>query len=161
MNEGIHSVFGLRWVVSSISIGRHNPCSGSGMIYFVLGRIFSLLLDLIDVTTCSDHEKDLEILLLRQQVRILQRKHPHPPCLFRWETLGLAILAARLISLSSTGHSHVAQVALLFKPETVLTWRRELVRRKWTVSHERSTGRPPIAPDLEAPLLRLANENPR
>ena len=49
------------------------------MIYFVLARIFAFLLDLIAIAWCSDHEKDLENLLLRQQLAILQRKYPHPP----------------------------------------------------------------------------------
>jgi putative transposase len=35
-----------------------------------------------------------------------------------------------------------------------------LVRRKWTFRHRRAGGRPPIAADIEAPILRLAEENP-
>ena len=96
------------------------------MTFFVLGRIFSILLDLLAVAGRSQDEKDLEILLLRQQLRILQHKHPHPPRLSRWEKLGLAILAAQLVSLSSTGRSRLAEVILLFKPETVLKWHRDL-----------------------------------
>ena len=42
------------------------------VMFFVPGRIFSILLNLIAVVGCSDHEKDLEIWLLRQQLRILQ-----------------------------------------------------------------------------------------
>lgn len=68
------------------------------MMFFVLGRIVSILLDLIAVVGRSEHQKELEILLLRQQLRILQRKHPHPPRLAHWEKLGLAILTARLVS---------------------------------------------------------------
>ena len=131
------------------------------MIYFVPGGIFSILLDLIAVAWRSEHEKDLEILLLRQQLRILQRKHPHPPRLSRWEKLGLAVLAARLLTLSSNARSRLAQAVLLFKQDTLLKWHRELVRRKWTCSRRRTTGRPPIAPELETLLLRLAHENPR
>ena len=50
---------------------RHDLCRVSCMIYFVLGRIFSFLLDLNAVARRSDHQKDLEIMLLRQQLRIL------------------------------------------------------------------------------------------
>ncbi len=50
---------------------------------------------------------------------------------------------------------------LLFKPETVLRWHRELVRRKWTVARRRPGGRPPIPAELEALIVRLAGENPR
>jgi len=42
-----------------------------------------------------------------------------------------------------------------------LKWHRELVRRKWTLKKKAPLGRPPIPPDVEALLLRLANENPR
>ncbi len=131
------------------------------MIYFVLGRIFSLLLDLMTVTWRSDHEKDLELLLLRQQLRILQRKHPSPPRLSRWERLGLAVLAARLMACGRTGRNRLAQAVLVFKPDTLLKWHRELVRYKWTFARPQSSGRPSITTDTKALILRLAKENPR
>ncbi len=131
------------------------------MIYSLLACTFAFLLDVAAVLRHSDPEKDLEILLLRQQLRILKRKHPRPPHLSRWDKLGLAVLAARLVVLSSTGRSRLAQVMRLFKPDTVLKWHRELGRHKWTFRRRRVTGRPRIAPELEALLLRLANENPR
>jgi len=49
------------------------------MIYLVLAQIISLPLDLFAIHRRSAHEKDIEILLLRQQLRILQRQHPRPP----------------------------------------------------------------------------------
>ena len=131
------------------------------MIYFVLARIFSLLLDLITVVWRSESEKDLEILLLRQQLRILQRKHPHSPRLCRWEKLGLAVIAARLVALSSAGRNRLSEAMLVFKPDTLLKWHRELVRCKWTFSRRHTDGRPPIASEVEALILCLASENPR
>jgi putative transposase len=50
---------------------------------------------------------------------------------------------------------------LLVRPETILKWHRELVRRKWTYRRQPARGRPPIDAELEAMLLRLARENPR
>jgi len=47
------------------------------MMYVVLARSVGFLLDLTATLRRSDQEKDLEILLLRQQLRILQRNHPH------------------------------------------------------------------------------------
>ena len=148
------------FLLSDLPVGTIRAAS-SCMIFFVLGRIFSILLDLITVVRHAEHEKDLEIVLLRQQLRILQRKHPHPPHLSCSEKLGLTVLAARLMALSGDARSRVAQVVLLFKPDTLLKWHRDLVRRKWTFSRRRATGRPPIAPDLAALLLRLAQANPR
>jgi hypothetical protein len=49
------------------------------MIYFFIAQLFSLLLDLGTVGQHSDRHKDLQILLLRQQLRILQRQHPATP----------------------------------------------------------------------------------
>ena len=47
---------------------------------------------------------------------------------------------------------------LLVQPATLLRWHRELVRRRWTYPHRR--GRPAIAAEIRALVLRLAKENP-
>jgi hypothetical protein len=39
------------------------------------------------------------------------------------------------------------------KPQTLLRWHRELVRRKWIYRAKR-TGRPPIAPELQELICR-------
>ncbi len=130
------------------------------MIYFLLARTFAFLLDLVAIMWRSDHEKDLEILLLRQQLRILQRKHPRPPRLSRSDKLGLAVLTARLAAVNSQARTRLSQIVLLFKPETALQWHRELVRRKWTCARTRTSGRPPITVELTELILRLAKENP-
>ncbi len=49
------------------------------MLYLLLAQACSLLLDLIWLRHRSDYDKDIEILLLRHQLRILQRTHPRPP----------------------------------------------------------------------------------
>jgi putative transposase len=48
--------------------------------------------------------------------------------------------------------------SFLVRPDTLLRWHRELVRRRWTYS--RGPGRPPIAAGLRELILRLAAENP-
>ncbi len=131
-----------------------------GMILFLFAHVFSFLLDLFSVTRRSDRHKDLEILLLRQQLLIVHRKHPQPPPVSRWEKLVLAVLAAKLNSTSRTARDRLSQVSLLFKPDTLLKWHRELVRRKWTFIRRRPRGRPPTTPELRVLMLRLAKENP-
>jgi putative transposase len=48
--------------------------------------------------------------------------------------------------------------SLLVQPATLLRWPRDLVRRRWTYPHRR--GRPPVAAEVRALVLRLAKENP-
>ena len=130
------------------------------MLFFLLAQAFSLLLDLLWLRCRADQDKDVEILLLRQQLRILQRKQPRPPPLSPWEKLTLVVLARKLMGLTTSARSRLSQVVLLFKPDTLLKWHRELVRRKWTFKKKAPLGRSPIAPEVDALLLRLAKENP-
>lgn len=50
---------------------------------------------------------------------------------------------------------------MLFKPDTLLKWHRELVKRKWTFRRRKQGGRPRIDPELEALVVRMAQENTR
>jgi putative transposase len=131
------------------------------MFYLLLAQIVSLLLDLCAVNRRSERHKDLQILLLRQQLHILQRHHPKQPRLSRWEKLTLAVLAGKLIGFGSSAKTKLDEALLLFKPDTVLRWHRDLVRRKWTFNQRRKPGRPATDPEVKALLLRLAQENPR
>jgi transposase InsO family protein len=129
------------------------------MIYFLLAQLFSLVLDLFITPHRPDHHKDFEIVLLRQQLHILQRKHPHASRLSRSEKLILAVLAAKLTGVSRGARSRLNNVVLLFKPDTLLKWHRELVQRKWTFKHRYKGGRPPTAPEIRVLIKRLAQEN--
>ena len=131
------------------------------MLWWVLAQMLALLLDLAASMRQSDQAKDIEILLLRQQLRILQRRLPQPVCPSRWEKLALAVLTAKLRSLTRDVHTHWRQGILLFSPDMVLRWHRELVRWKWTFRQRRCPGRPRIVPELENLIVQLAGENPR
>ena len=54
------------------------------MVWFVISLTFSTLLELVSIRRLSDQEKDLEILILRHQPDILERKRTEPikpvPC---------------------------------------------------------------------------------
>lgn len=114
-------------------------------------HIFRLFLDLLASKGLSDQQKDLEILLLRHQLRILERKLPRAPRMSQWEKPVLAVLAARFAALTKGTGKRLDEAVLLFKPDTVLRWHRDLVRWKWTF---RRVGRPPVVPELQQQILR-------
>ncbi len=130
------------------------------MIFYFLTQVLSLLLDLIWLRRRADRDKDVVILLLRQQLRILQRKQPRAPRVSQSEKLTLIVLVSKLTTVTGRARGRIGHVVLLFKPETLLTWHRELVRRKWTFKQRAPRGRPPISRELEDLILRLAKENP-
>ena len=100
----------------------------------------------------DDGSKDLEILVLRHQLRVLQRRSGPP----RLRPIDRVLLAA-----ASRVIPRDRWVAFLVTPATLLRWHRELVRRKWTYRRGGRPGRPPIDPEVRALILRLARENPR
>ena len=58
------------------------------------------------------------------------------------------------------GRTALQQVACVAKPETILAWYRRLIARKFDGSKFRtSPGRPRIAPEVEALMVRFAREN--
>src|SRR5262249_56108575 len=46
------------------------------------------------------------------------------------------------------------------RPDTLLGWHRQLVRKRWT-SARRRPGRPAVSEEIRELVLRLARENPR
>jgi hypothetical protein len=58
------------------------------------------------------------------------------------------------------GRHALAEVAAIVKPETILAWHRTLVAKKFDGSPQRKTlGRRPVDAELEALVVRLAQEN--
>ena len=129
------------------------------MIIKMLTILLSLMLDFLAIIKVTDGDKDLEIAILRQQVRILQRKAKTTPRITDPERMVLATLTDKFKGVKTGVHQRLNQVILIFKPETVLRWHRELVRRKWTFKQKGKPGRPGIAAEDEALIVRLAKEN--
>lgn len=139
-----------------------NPYSNKGVSVFFRMVLFvwEFVLDLVAVMRMAEDEKDLEIMLLRQQLRIVERKQERGPQIPRWQKVPLAALAVRLKEHASNGRAALTESVRLFKPNTVLGWHRAMVRRKWTYQQERKPGRPPIDAELERWILRVAQDNP-
>lgn len=130
------------------------------MFFRVMMFAWEFLLDLIAVMRMANDEKDLEIMLLRQQLRSVERKQKRRPQILRWQKVPIAGLVVQLKDKTTNARTTLTESVRLFKPETVLGWHRALVRRKWTFKQGRRAGRPPIDSELEAWILKVAREKP-
>src|SRR6267143_2281179 len=91
---------------------------------------------------------------LAAEKRILRAHLPARVRLSDPERSTLAEIGKRL------GRIALQQVACVAKPDTILAWYRRLIARKFDGSNRRtSPGRPRIAPEVEALVVRFAREN--
>jgi transposase InsO family protein len=66
------------------------------MVWFLVAQIFSTLISLFQIGRMAESEKDLEIMVLRYQLGIAERKLQKPVRANRAERMTLAVLAAKL-----------------------------------------------------------------
>src|SRR3954465_684035 len=59
------------------------------------------------------------------------------------------------------GRRRLEEVPTLVTPETLLAWHRKLIAQKYDGSERRRPGRPRTRPELEAEVVRMAEENRR
>jgi putative transposase len=116
-------------------------------LYLMARRLVDVLLGRLR----SEHDKDVEIAVLRHQLNVLRRQVKRPE--FRPADRAVLTVLSRALP-----RSHWS--IFLVTPGTILRWHRRLVTRKWTQPFPRG-GRPPLAEHLVAVILRLARENPR
>src|SRR5688572_9979997 len=119
---------------------------------------FACVINFLTIAGLTENEKALHILLLRPQARMLERKVAHPKQISPCEKGVLPVLVAKLKPLSVEVRSRLS-VILLFSPDTVLKWHRELVKRKWTFLQQHKRGRPPLDAELQVLIIRMACEN--
>jgi len=108
------------------------------------------LLELVVLRLRSERSKELEILVLRHQLHVLQRQvaRPRPRAGRPGAARRAQPLAARSVWSS-----------FLVSPATLLRWHRQLIARRWTYPR-RSVGRPSTSRGITELVLRLARENP-
>src|SRR4051794_39071186 len=113
------------------------------MVWYSMAIVIDFLVDVFTVRW-KIADKDLEILLLRQQLRVLERKLGKQARPSRWEKCLLTVVFIRLKQITGRSRAQLDKI-LIFKPQTILNWHKELVRRKWTFSNHRRVSRPAIA----------------
>ncbi|GAA1753329.1 integrase core domain-containing protein [Luedemannella helvata] len=103
----------------------------------------------------SDRAKDVEILVLRHQITVLER-HLNGAKV-RFTPADWAFLAALLHRLP---RDVLHQIRLLVRPETVLRWHRDLIAARHAhASRPKRAGRPRTVRSIRMLVLRLAREN--
>jgi putative transposase len=115
------------------------------LVYFLVGRV-------LGTGQRPNERREIELLVLRHQARVLQRQVKRP----RLRGLDRLLLAA-----ASKAMPRGQWSSFVVRPETLLRWHRELVCRKWTYKRRGHPGRPPIDPEVSALVVRLGRENPR
>jgi putative transposase len=99
--------------------------------------------------------KTAEILILRYQLAVLQRRQSRRPDLDWADRALLATLLAVIPKVRRHG------LRLLVTPDTIVRWHRDIARRRWAARSMRGkTGRSAIRRNIRALVLRLARENP-
>jgi transposase len=100
----------------------------------------------------GDQDKDVEILVLRHQIAVLERQLGQQR--LRFTSADRALLAALL-------HRLPRQLRLLVRPDTVLRWHRDLIASRHAArSRPKRRGRPRTVRSIRVLVLRLAKENP-
>ncbi|ONI92942.1 integrase [Saccharothrix sp. ALI-22-I] len=111
---------------------------------------------LLRLLSMSDRDKDVEILVLRHQIAVLERQLGKTR--LRFSSGDRAFLAALLHRLPAEA---LRRFRLLVRPETVLRWHRDfLARRHAAESRPKGPGRPRTVRSIRLLVLRLARENP-
>jgi hypothetical protein len=117
------------------------------ILYLILCRVLGLFRSKDRLTA----EAEIEIAVLRHQLTVLRRQVKRP--VYRTSDRTFFAASSRLLW-------REAWDAFLVRPETLLRWHRQLVRRKWTKPH-RPPGSPALDPEVRELILRLGRENPR
>jgi hypothetical protein len=89
------------------------------MIWFMVFQVVSTLIELVRLGRQSASEKDLEILLLRRQLAIYERKQAQPMRLSRSEKLPLVVLGTKLKTHTGRTIKAMGDVIRIVKPKTL------------------------------------------
>ena len=113
--------------------------------YVALQRVLQLVI----LCFRSRQFKELEIVVLRHELAVLQRQTGRTA--LKTSDRGFLAAASRLLP-------RTIWTSFIVKPATLLEWHRRLVARRWT--YRRRAGRRPVNREVRELILRIARENP-
>ncbi|MFI9842450.1 integrase core domain-containing protein [Nonomuraea sp. NPDC051941] len=123
------------------------------LAYLAVTNVFAAL----RLLPLGDRDKDVEILALRHQITVLERQLGADTRV-RFAPEDRAFLAALL---SSLPREVLCWLRLLVRPDTVLRWRRDLLKQRHArTCRPKRPGRPPTVRSIRLLVLRLVRENP-
>jgi len=120
------------------------------LVVSLLYLLFRRVLAVAALRLRSRKFKELEIVVLRHELAVLRRQISCP----RLDESDRVFLAAASQLLGRASRS------FFVRPDTLLGWHRQLVRRRWTYAGRRP-GRPAVSEEIRELVLRLARENSR
>jgi len=121
------------------------------LAHLAVSNVFAM----VRLLPVGEREKDVEILVLRHQITVLQRQLGSARVQFTPEDR--ALLAALLTALP---RGALRRLRLLVRADTVLRWHRDLIRRQHAARCRRKgPGRPRTVASIRRLVLRLAREN--
>ncbi|MEY9903812.1 hypothetical protein ABIA35_000018 [Catenulispora sp. MAP12-49] len=115
---------------------------GLKLIYLVVARVFAWWW----LAGRDSSANDVEILMLRHQLAVAQRRDPRLSRKLNWVDRAWLVLLAGLLP-----NDRLARIPLIVTPGTLLRWHRDLLRRR--------PGRPTTHRNVRALVLRMAREN--
>ena len=113
------------------------------LLTFLIGIIFNLFKSKKNlIIQISLQKKEIEILLRQNQKKRLKVHH-----------------VDRIIFSLLNRIGHIEDTISIVKPETVLRWQKQLVKRFWTYKTTKRVGRPPVQSEIKQLILSMKNDN--
>lgn len=97
------------------------------------------------------NRRDQEILVLRKEIQLLQRKVGRPKLDSQDRLFFIALFKANPKSIANV---------ISIKPSTIIGWHKKLIAKKWNYSDLRK-GRPPITDEIKQLIVEMKRENKR
>jgi putative transposase len=116
-------------------------------MFSLLTFLFGIIFDLFK----SKKELIVQIQLHKKELEILKRRYKKKrPKLQHVDRIIFSILYKI---------DNIKEIISIVKPETVLRWQKQLIKRFWTYKRKNPVGRPPVQGEIKQIILSMKNDN--